>query len=139
MHDAARMQDQRLNDIYDAMVIEVARLARAPGDRAALRHCLSDAVHHITHAIPFLDDPERRDAEVTWFAAHEAYLSVLGLAHCLRRLRDDGVTGTEPATAAVTAVLDALGPHVGAADRGLRAVVIDGEPLEAVAHRLMSA
>ena len=133
MHDGARMQLHRLNDIYDAMVVEVARLGRGPGDTAVLRHCLSDAVHHITHAIPFLDDPERRDAEVAWFAAHEAYRSVLGLAHSLSRLRDDGITGTEPATAAVTAVLDALGRHVGAADRGLR------EPLDAIAHRLMSS
>jgi hypothetical protein len=122
------MQLPRLNDIYDAMVVEVARLGRGPGDTAVLRHCLSDAVHHITHAIPFLDDPERTDAEVTWFAAHEAYLSVLGLAHCVARLRDDGATGTAPATAAVIAVLDALGAYARRA-----------EPLEAVAHRMQSA
>jgi hypothetical protein len=129
----------QLDDIYDAMVIEVARIARDRPDHPDLRHCLSDAVHHLAHAIPFLDDPERAGAEVTWFAVHEAYLGVLALAQCLARLRDDGGAGIDPAAAAVTAVLDALGPHVSAADRGLRAVLLEGEPLEAVAHRMMSA
>jgi hypothetical protein len=64
---------------------------------------------------------------VTRAAAHEAYVSVLALGQHLTRAREDGVREVDAAYAALIAVLDALDPHVGGVDRGLRAVLLDGD------------
>ena len=94
-------------DIYDAMVLEVARIGRLPS-HAELRHALSDAVHHVARALPLLEDPDPPDTDVVAFATQEAHASVTALARCLVRIQDEGAIGTEPAAAAIVAVLDAL-------------------------------
>jgi hypothetical protein len=114
VHRGARMHHQ-IHDVYELMVIAVARLGR---EVSGVDHALCDAIHHVACAIPWVDDPEAEPG-ITRFAAHEAYLSVIGVG---QRLADAPPgPALDAARRAVDGVLDVLEPHVSGADRAVRA------------------
>jgi hypothetical protein len=115
-----------VHDVYEAMVVAVAQVGREiPG----VDHALRDAIAHVAQAIAWI---EARDPEpaATRFAAHRAYLGVLAVGQALVGV--PRAASAVAAIAAVDAVLDTLAPHVSGADRALRRVLIDGDPLRRV-------
>jgi hypothetical protein len=86
-----------------------------------------------------LDDPSATPDPLE-AVAHGAYLAVLALGQLLhgadtedRRARD----ALDLTRAAIAELLDTLGPLVSHADRAMRAVLLDGEPLDIALDRLL--
>lgn len=122
MHGGARM-NLPSDDVYEAMVVAVAQVGR---EISGVDHALRDAIAHVAQAIAWIEARDPEPAAVR-FAAHRAYLGVLAVGHALVGLPRAG-----GAAAAVDAVLDALAPHVSGADRALRRVLIDADPLRRI-------
>ncbi|MBP6630494.1 MAG: hypothetical protein KA297_13750 [Kofleriaceae bacterium] len=111
--------------ICEAMVTTVARVAY---DWPGIEHALLDAIHHVSHALPYIDSADRSsrsDLALLWFSTHEAYLSVVTLAQRLRPANRGGARGAGEAWDAVAALLDVLDPLVSRADRAVRRVALD--------------
>jgi hypothetical protein len=121
----------QVHDVYESMVVSVARVGR---EVSGVDRALRDAIHHVAHAIPWIESGA--EPAIARFAAHEAYLSVIGIGQHLLDARDAGHAEVAPALRAVNAVLDAFEPYVVAADRQVRHVLLDGLPLSAALRRL---
>lgn len=121
----------QVHDVYESMVVAVARVGR---EVSGVDRALRDAIHPVAHAIPWIEAGV--EPALTRFAAHEAYLSVIGIGQCLLDAQDAGHSDVAPAMRAVNAVLDAFEPHVVAADRKVRHVLLDGLPVSAALRRL---
>ena len=133
---------EQIKDAYDALVVASAQVAGEWTDetsRSGFEVTVCDMIHHVCHAIAFLDAREPVEDGVRWLATHEAYLAVLGLGQALERARADAaapMASIDATGAAVLVLLDRLDPAVSGADRGLRAILLDGEPLDAVIARM---
>lgn len=134
-----------LSQAFDALQRELVALDRAwtcEIERAGLRHAAVDIRHHVCAALTALDDRDDAAADANAFArldqgarilAHEAFLAVLALGQLLRRALDDALAAPRAIAAtqlAVDALLDELAPCVSGADRAMRRVLLDDEPLE---------
>jgi hypothetical protein len=99
---------------------------------SGLRVLLSDARHHLCHALVVLEDCEPAFdglSERAKILAHEAYLSVVALGHLIEEARDDLLAtplGLASGKRGVGLMLDHLAPFVSRADLALRRSVLDG-------------
>lgn len=134
-----------LSQAFDELQLELVALDRAWTDereRSGLRHAAVDIRHHVCAALTALDDREDEAPGTPAFTrldqgarilAHEAFLAVLALGQLLRRALDDGLAPPAAIAACqlvVDQLLDELAPCVSGADRAMRRVLLDDEPLE---------